>query len=157
MDKYLLENSQYSRYSIEVNYRSSLEEVIDNYTKITLGYVSAALKNYDYHCKKVFTKRPFRILVATRNWDDGEWIAIVMFDHVNMNFIIGEGFYDKSEKVVRIRKRNKSNAKTAAELVSEVRKKLNEIKDNNPEKTINLKPTLKKPGPKFKIPKRKKR
>jgi hypothetical protein len=64
-----------SRYSIEVNYRTKKDEALEGFAKIALGYVSAALKNHNYHTKHVFSEKPLRLMVSTRNWDDGEWVG----------------------------------------------------------------------------------
>jgi hypothetical protein len=63
-----------TRYSVEVNFRTKIDEVMKNAAKITLGYASAALKKAEFHVRQVFEEDPLRILVSTRNWDDGEWI-----------------------------------------------------------------------------------
>ena len=63
-----------TRYSVEVNFRTNTDEILKNYAKISLGYVSAALKKKDYHVKQVFDESPIRILISSRNWDNGEWV-----------------------------------------------------------------------------------
>jgi hypothetical protein len=40
----LNEHVDSSRYSIEINFKSNPEEVLEAYSKITLGYVSSAIK-----------------------------------------------------------------------------------------------------------------
>ena len=48
----LLESIEHTRYSVEINYRTKKEDVLSGFAKITLGYVSAALKKEGYHGAK---------------------------------------------------------------------------------------------------------
>ena len=76
----ITETTTSTRYSIEINYRSNIEEMLDAFAKICLGYVSAALKQNKYHVKHVYEDKPIRILISSRNWDDGEWVGAVSFN-----------------------------------------------------------------------------
>ena len=69
-----------TRYSVEVNYRTSTDEALDHIAKVTLGYVSAAMKKSDFHVKQVFEEKPLRIMVSSRNWDDGEWVGLISWN-----------------------------------------------------------------------------
>ena len=51
-----------TRYSVEVNFRTRVDEILENYAKISLGYVSAALKKKDYHVRQVFNENPIIML-----------------------------------------------------------------------------------------------
>ncbi len=55
-DMPLDEASGSARYSIEVNYRTSFEEAVNGFAKLTLGYVSAALKHSGFHIKNIYDK-----------------------------------------------------------------------------------------------------
>ena len=52
-----------TRYSVEVNYRTKTDEVLEGFAKIALGYVSAALKKQGYHVRQIFDEKPMRIIV----------------------------------------------------------------------------------------------
>jgi len=47
----LMEGADATRYSIEVNYRSKIKEVLNSFAKICLGYVSANLKQNNFTYK----------------------------------------------------------------------------------------------------------
>lgn len=147
-DMDLNESSQHARYSVEVNYRSTFDEVADAFAKLCLGYVSAALKSSGYHCKTVFDAKPYRVLVGTRNWDDGEWIAIATFCHKDHHFHIGEGNYNKDKKTVSIHRKRKSDKKTASEITKELRNMLERLKRTNPVRSSSLLSAPLKRGPK---------
>src|SRR5882672_424810 len=91
-------NEADTRYSVEVNYRTKTDEVLKAAAKITLGYVSAALKKAEFHVKQVFEEEPFRIMVSARNWDDGEWVVIVSWNPQEHCYVISKGFYNKLQK-----------------------------------------------------------
>jgi hypothetical protein len=74
----LTERTTATRYSVEVNYRTKIKEVLQQHAKIVLGYVSAALKQNGYHIKQVFEDEPIRILVSTRNFEEGEWVGFII-------------------------------------------------------------------------------
>jgi len=59
----LFEDSDASRYSVEVNFRSKPDEVLEAFAKIALGYVSAGIKQHNFHVKHVYTDKPIRILI----------------------------------------------------------------------------------------------
>lgn len=147
-DRILTEAMQTSRYSVEVNYRSKIGEVVDSFAKLALGYVSAGMKNCGYHCKVVFTDRPFRVMVSTRNWDDGEWVAVAVFNHDTGKFVIARGFYNKDRKTVSIQSSRKCDAASAAEIVRELRNIMEELKRTPPRGSSTLEPVQVKRGPK---------
>ena len=68
-----------TRYSVEVNYRTRTKEVLEGFAKIALGYVSAGLKKHGYHVRQIFDEEPSRIMVSSRNWDDGEWVGMISY------------------------------------------------------------------------------
>src|SRR4051812_29685865 len=86
----LVENSD--RYSVEVNYRTSWKELIDGYAKLVLGYVMAGMKNNGHHVKHVYTERPYRVIIAAHNWEDGQWVTSVLFNNNVNKFILADGY-----------------------------------------------------------------
>lgn len=146
--EHLTEAVQTNRYSIEVNYRTTMPEVTDAFAKLTLGYVSAGLKNCGFHCKVVFTDKPFRVLVSTRNWDDGEWVGVACFNHDKGHFVIAKGSYNKERKTVSIESSCKCSGVSAAEIVRELRNMMEELKRTPPRGSNTLEPVELKRGPK---------
>lgn len=140
--------AQHSRYSVEVNYRTELSEVTDAFAKLVLGYVSAAIKNCGYHCKILLNTKPYRVLACVRNWDDGEWVSLAVFDHKKHQFIMAEGSYNKVKKTVTIAKSEKSDHKSASDIVREMRNTLERLKKTDPIRSSALKPVKLKTGPK---------
>jgi len=132
------EASGSARYSIEVNYRTSMEEAIDAFAKLSLGYVSAALKNCGFHVKNIYDKKPYRVVISTRNWDDGEWVGIVLFDQKENCFILAKGHYNKDRKTVSLQDSHKSTCKSAAEIAKEMRNYMEKLKKEKPRAVIHL-------------------
>lgn len=146
--KILTETTQTSRYSVEVNYRSNLTEVMDAFAKLVLGYVSAGMKNCGYHTKVMFTDKPFRVMISTRNWDDGEWVGIATFNHDHGYFVIATGTYNKDRKTVSIQTSRRSSGTAAAEIVRELRNLMEDLKRSKPRGSSTLNPAEMKRGPK---------
>jgi hypothetical protein len=144
----LEESVDSSRYSISVNYRTDPNEVLDAYSKIALGFVSAAMKNYGFHTKHVYAEQPYRLIIATRNWDDGEWVAVVSWDFKNKCFVISRGFYNKNNKTVSVIKTESCSGKTASEISKEAYNLLQDLKDKPDRYQDKLKPVNLKRGPK---------
>lgn len=137
-----------SRYSVEINYRTTIDESLEGFAKICMGYVSAALKKHGYHTKHVYTEKPLRLLVSSRNWDDGEWVCLLTWDHKNKCFIISKGFYNKNRKTVSIQNSQKCAGNDAAELSKELHNTINSLKDKPNRHKEKLKPVPLKRGPK---------
>jgi len=137
-----------TRYSVEVNYRSKVKEVMEAYAKIVLGYVSAALKQDNYHVKQVFNESPMRIIISTRNFDDGEWTGIVSFNPHKECFIVAKGFYNKDRKTVSVQGSKKCDGDSAAEITKEIRNVMHELKGKKDRHQEKLKPIPLKRGPK---------
>jgi hypothetical protein len=137
-----------SRYSIEVNYRTKKDEALEGFAKIALGYVSAALKNHNYHTKHVFSEKPLRLMVSTRNWDDGEWVGCVTWNHDHNCFVISKGFYNKDKKSMSIQKSERCKGDNAAEVSKELVNLMHRLKDQPDRQTEKLKPVPLKRGPK---------
>ena len=144
----ILEAVETSRYGIEINYRTKKDEVLEGFAKITLGYVSAALKNNGYHTKHVFTEKPLRLLVSTRNWDDGEWSGIVTWNAEHECFVISKGFYNKERRSVSVQNNKKCDADNAAEIAKELNNMMHGLKDQPDRHQEKLKPVPLKRGPK---------
>jgi len=137
-----------TRYSVDVNYRTKAKEVLEAYAKIVLGYISAALKQNNYHIKQVFDESPMRVLISTRNWDDGEWIGIVSFNPDQECFIISKGFYNKGRKTASVQSSQKCNGDSAAEITKEMRNIMHTLKDKPDRHREKLKGVPLKRGPK---------
>jgi hypothetical protein len=146
---YPLLNESASRYSVEVNYRTTMEEMIDQAAKLVLGYISAALKDCDFHIKTIYDAKPYRIIISTRNWDDGEWVGVVLWK--DEKFIIAKGHYNKDKKTVSLMGSHKSQHTSAAELSREMRNYMEKLKHEKPRGSDTLEPAPMKRGPKPKF------
>ena len=146
----LQEATTASRFAIDVNYRTQTNEVAKNFAKIALGYVSAALKQNGFHTKHVWDVEPVRLLVSSRNWDDGEWIVEVHFhpDYEGGSFVICKGFYNKDRKTASIIHQKKSNGTSAAAIATEVRGLMNDLQGQQDRHLEKLRPVKLKTGPK---------
>jgi hypothetical protein len=142
------EASSAGRYSIEVNYRTDVEEVLDGFAKVSLGFVSAAMKNLGFHIKQVYEQHPFRILVSTRNWDDGEWIGVVSWHAGRHCFVLSKGFWSRDRKVVKIQNSHQAKGRDASELVKELQNLMHEVKGQPDRHADKMNPVPMKRGPK---------
>jgi hypothetical protein len=141
-----------TRYSVEINYRTKTNEVLKHAAKITLGYASAALKKQNFHVKQVFEQEPYRIMVSSRNWDDGEWVCIVSWHPEHQCYYISKGFYNKDRKSVSIPSKpehvQKCEADNASEIVNKVKNIMHSLKDKPDRHIEKLKKVPLKRGPK---------
>ena len=137
-----------TRYSVEVNFRTRTDEVLKNAAKITLGYASAGLKRKDFHVKQVFEEAPFRILVSTRNWDDGEWVGVVSWNNEHNCYVVSKGFYNKDRKSVSVQHSKNCVAESAADIVKEVINLMHGLKEEPDRHVEKLKGVPLKRGPK---------
>lgn len=144
----LTEAVETSRYAVEVNYRTTTKESLEGFAKICLGYVSASLKKFGYHTKHVFTEKPIRLLVSSRNWDDGEWVGVVSWHENHKCFVISKGFYNKDRKSVSIQTSQKCAGDSAAEITKELHNQMHALKDKPDRHKEKLKPVPLKRGPK---------
>ena len=144
----LTEAADSTRYSVEVNFRSKPDEVLESYAKIALGYVSAGIKQHNFNVKHVYTDKPVRILVSSRNWDDGEWIVVVTWNAEHKCFIVSKGFYNKDRRTVSIQHSEKADGENAAELTKHVFNMMHHLKDQPDRHQEKLKPVPLKRGPK---------
>jgi hypothetical protein len=144
----LKENS--SRYSVEVNYKTKTKDILNGFAKISLAHISAALKQSGYHVKRIIEQEPFRVLVSSRNWDDGEWVGMVSFNP-NINggcFIISKGFYNKDKKTISIQSSEKCKHDNASDIVKELRSLMESLKNKKSQYKEKLNPVKLKTGPK---------
>lgn len=137
-----------SRYAVQVNYRTKGDEALEGFAKICLGYISAALKNQKFHTKHVFDEKPLRLLVAARNWDDGEWVGVVTWHPEHKCFILSKGFYNKDRKTVSIQNSKKCAGESAAEISRELHNLMHNLKELPDRHQEKLKPVPLKRGPK---------
>jgi len=137
-----------TRYSVEVNYRTTAKEMKEGFAKLVLTYISAAVKQRGYHTKKVFDQEPIRIIVSTKNWVDGEWVYVISY-HSRMDcFIISKGFYNKDRDTVTIQDSSeKCDGDSAAEIFKSLSQKLEKVREEPPHHVGGLKPVKGKTGP----------
>ena len=141
-------NEQTTRYSVEMNYRTSMPEMVDGYAKLLLGYLSAALKSHGYHIKMVLDSKPMRITISTKNWDDGERSVVVSFQESLHKFIISKGFYNKGSRTVALEPGHKTlQGTSAAELMKEIIPFIHST-EKEPVRPPQLRPIKMKTGPK---------
>lgn len=145
---HLIETAGTARYSVEVNYRSTLPEVLDGFAKIALGYVSAVMKRNEYTVKQVFEEKPFRILVSTGNWRDGEWVGLVSYNPNQMQFVISAGYYRKENNSVSIVKSSQTKSQSAAEIARDLMNLMHVLKHTPDQYKPPMKPVPLKRGPK---------
>lgn len=135
-----------SRYSIEVNYRSSKKEVLDAWAKLVLGFVSASMQKEGYHVKHVYSEKPLRILVSTNNWDDGAWTALLLYNANQECFFISSGFWNKDRRTMTVqRDTGKCAEDTASALTNKLLNFMHDLKGRDPRKVNQLKPMKKGP------------
>lgn len=144
----LKETSDSTRYSVEVNYRTKPDEALDAFAKIALGYVSAGLKQHSFHVKHVYTEKPVRILVSSRNWDDGEWVVVVSWNPSHNCFIVSKGFYNKDRNTVSVQGSEKCKGENAFEITKQVYNMMHDLKGKPDRHQEKLKPVPLKRGPK---------
>lgn len=147
-DQHLIEAVETSRYSVEVNYRTTGEEAMEGFAKICLGYISAAMKKNNYHTKHVFTEKPLRLLISSRNWDDGEWTGCVTWHPNEKCFAISKGFYNRDRKTISIQSTQKCAGNSAAEITKELVNTMHSLKNMPDRQTEKLKAVPLKRGPK---------
>lgn len=147
-NKWLLLRENNSRYSVGVDYTTNITDVLSGFAKISLGYVSAGMKKAGYHVKIVFDKEPYRVMVSSRNWDDGEWVGMVSFNSKLNCFIVSRGFYNKERKTLSIQKSEKCKYDNPSDIVKELRNLMGELKSKKDNHQEKLKPVNLKRGPK---------
>ena len=142
------EGAAHTRYSVEVNYRTTAEEAMESFAKIALGYVSAAMKNYNYHVKHVYTEKPVRILVSSRNWDNGEWVGVVSWSPKDKCFVVSKGFYNKDRRSVSIQSSEKCHGEDASQITKHIYNVMHNLKGKPDRWEPKWKPAPLKRGPK---------
>jgi hypothetical protein len=139
-----------TRYSVEVNYRTKTDEVLEGFAKIALGYVSAALKKRGYHVRQIFDEKPMRIIVSSRNWDDGEWVGLISHRLKDGSgcFVMSNGFYNKDRKTVSIQRSEKCKNDTPAEMTKDLVNMMHGLRKHPDRHQEKLKRVPLKRGPK---------
>ena len=147
MEKRLNEST---RYSVEVNYRTKTDEVLEGFAKIALGYVSAALKKQGYHVRQIFDEKPMRIIVSSRNWDDGEWVGLISYRLKDDSgcFVMSNGFYNKDRKTVSIQRSEKCKNDTPADMTKDLVNMMHGLRKRPDQHREKLKRVPLKRGPK---------
>jgi hypothetical protein len=140
----LNEKVEASRYAVEVDFTTTLDQASHGFAKIALGYVSSCLKKLGYHCRLVFTEKPLRVIVSSRNWDDGEWIGMITYNETLGMFILSKGFYNKLDKTVDIQSKKQIDKPYSGQHMAEKLKSMMiDLKKEKPrmpqQVTINLK------------------
>jgi hypothetical protein len=148
--KYSLINEKVesSRYAVEINYKTTMQEVDFGFAKIALGYVSAALKKMGYHVKLVFTESPLRIIISSRNWDDGEWVGMISYNSTLGCFVLSKGHYNRIKKTVNVIQSTRIEGDvSASDLTKKLKEKMDDLKDLKAHKRQDIVINLKR-GPK---------
>lgn len=147
--EWLINESSGTRYSVEINYRTSIDETLKHFAKICLGYASAGLKKDDFHVKQVFDDDMPRILVSARNWDDGTWTVVVSWNPHQKSFYISKGFYRKDMKIVIKQGESvKTDASNGGEVVTKVKNLLHSLRDKPDRHVVKMRGIPLKRGPK---------
>ena len=140
-------NEGTNRYSVEINFRTNMREVIEGFAKMVLGYVSAALKERGYHVKKIFDAHPYRIIISSQRWQEGEWVLVVSFNQEKSFFVISKGFYNRDRDTVSVQSSEKSDHFSAAEIYRQIFNSMATLKDEPPHHIGGLKGVKGKTGP----------
>jgi hypothetical protein len=143
-------NESATRYSVEVNYRTKTKEVLEGFAKIALGYVSAGLKKQGYHVKQVFEEKPYRIIVSSRNWDDGEWVGMISYSSKDDGgcFVMSNGFYNRDKKTVSVQRSEKCKNDSPSDMTKDLVNMMYGLRDKKDRSSEKLKPVHRKRGPK---------
>lgn len=136
------------RYSIDTNFRTTVDDALESYAKISLGYVSAAMKKMGFHIKQIYNEKPIRVMVSSRNWDDGEWVAMVTWNPHHKCFFVSKGFYNKDRKSISIQSTDRCKEESASEIVKKIRNMLHGLRHKPDRHHPKLKSVPLKRGPK---------
>jgi hypothetical protein len=146
---FLTEATTASRYSVDVNFRTTMKEVDTAAAKIMLGYVSAALKQNGFHVKQLYEEPPIRIIISGRNFEIGEWVSLLIFyPDKGGRFVIAQGFYT-NQRTVAIQSHRDSKSESPNSLAAEMRNVMNELRSKPDRYQQKLKPVPLKRGPRF--------
>jgi hypothetical protein len=144
----LNEKVEASRYAVEVDFRTTQDEANFGFAKIALGYVSSTLKKMGYHVKLVFSEKPLRVIVSSRNWDDGEWVGMISYNSQHNVFVLSKGNFNKSDRTVTLQKSTAIEKPFSGKNMSEKLKSLmDDLKKEKPVKKMEINIKLKR-GPK---------
>ena len=106
------------------------------------------MKKYGFHVKQVYDVEPIRILVSSRNWDDGEWVGMVSWNPEHKCFIVSKGFYNKDRRTISIQSSDKCTGDSASEIVRELLNMMHGLRDKPDRHIMSLKRVSLKRGPK---------
>ena len=137
-----------TRYSLEANFRTKIDEILEGFGKICLGYVGAAMKSDGYHIKQMFDEAPIRIMISSRNWDEGEWATCVTFHKESRNFVISKGFYHRDRKTISIQSSEKCHGDSASDITHQLRNVMHDVKHRKDRREEPLSGINLKRGPK---------
>jgi hypothetical protein len=144
----ILLNEKSSRYAVEVNFRTTMDEINHGFAKIALGYVSAALKKLGYHVKLVFSEKPLRVIVSSRNWDDGEWVGMISYNNELGCFLLSKGNFNRIKKTVAVVSKEKITGNINSAMMAEkLKDEMDKIKLLPDKKNVDLRIHMKR-GPK---------
>lgn len=136
------------RYSIDTNFRTTVDDALESYAKISLGYVSAAMKKLGFHIKQIYNEKPLRVMVSSRNWDDGEWVAMVSWNPHHKCFFVSKGFYNKDRKSISIQSTDRCKEESASEITKKIRNIMHSLRSKPDRHNPKLKSVPLKRGPK---------
>tara|TARA_Y100000034_G_C6910429_1_gene424505 strand:- start:17117 stop:17590 length:474 start_codon:yes stop_codon:yes gene_type:complete len=137
-----------TRYSIDTNFRTTVDDALESYAKISLGYVSAAMKKMGFHVRQIYNEKPIRVMVSSRNWDDGEWVAMVSWNPHHKCFFVSKGFYNKDRKSISVQHTDRCKEESASEITKKVRNILHSLRHKPDRHNPKLKAVPLKRGPK---------
>jgi len=144
----LNEKVESSRYAVEVDFTTTLDQASHGFAKIALGYVSSCLKKLGYHCRLVFSEKPLRIIVSSRNWDDGEWVGMITYNEGLGMFVLSKGYYNKLDKTVDIQSKKQLDKPYSGQNMAEkLKSMMMDLKKESPRPPQQLLINLKR-GPK---------
>ncbi len=137
-----------SRYAVEVNYKTTMDQAKYGFAKIALGYVSAAIKKLGFHVKMVFSEKPLRIIVSSRNWDDNEWVGMISYNSTLGTFVLSKGYYNRMKQTVTVmRTIHLEKSPSASDMVQKLKSEMDSLKNEPERKSPQINFHLKR-GPK---------
>jgi hypothetical protein len=144
----LNEKVEASRYAVEVDFTTTSDQANHGFAKIALGYVSSCLKKLGYHCRLVFTEKPLRVIVSSRNWDDGEWIGMITYNESLSMFVLSKGYYNKLDKTVDVQSKKQLDKPYSGQAMAEkLKNMMMDLKKEDPRPPQQISINLKR-GPK---------
>jgi hypothetical protein len=106
------------------------------------------MKKSGYHIKQIYNEKPIRLMVSSRNWDDGEWVAMASWNPHHKCFFISKGFYNKDRKSINIQSSEKCKEESASEIYKKLKNILHSLRNKPDRHQPKLKSVPLKRGPK---------